>query len=371
MSPHPLTGTRHRAFHERLRAYVERRVRPRAGAWEAVGRCPRAALLALGRAGFVSLDPWRNALVAEELPRGESLGFALAAFVQSSLVGPLLDRVCTRAQRQRWLTPLLAGRALGAMAVTEPHAGSDISALRTRADPAPGGGFVLAGEKTYITAAAVADVLIVAARTSPGAPHRSLSLFLVPARAPGVVIEPLPLLGLNTSGAATVRLTGVRLGREHRLGREGDGFAWVLDALNRERLFGGLAAVAWAEHSLERARAWARDRQAFGSPLASRQAVRHRFAELACALEAARQLNYATFRRWVEGGSVTREIAMIKLFSYGAAADAIDACVQIHGGAGYLASHWASRSYRDARALSIAAGTPEVMKDLIAAYLRW
>ena len=370
MPPHPLVGTKHRAFHERLQTHVERRVKPRAQAWERDGRCPHQALRALGRAGLLSLDPWRNALVAEELPRGDSLGFALAAFVQATLVAPLLQRVGTRRQRQRWLVPLLAGRRLGAMAVTEPHAGSDVSAIRTRAESVADG-FVLDGEKTYITAAAVADVLVIAARTSAGASHRSLSLFLVPASARGVRIEPLRLLGLNTSGPAAVRLEAVRVGRGDLLGREGDGFAWVLDALNRERLFGGLAAVAWADTALERARAWARERAAFGAPLASFQAVRHRFAELAASLEAARQLNYATFRRWVDGRSVTREIAMVKLFSYRAAADAIDACVQIHGGAGYVDSHWCSRAYRDARALSIAAGTPDVMKDLIAAYLKW
>jgi alkylation response protein AidB-like acyl-CoA dehydrogenase len=370
MTGHPLVGARHASFHRRLRAYVERRVCPRAAAWEGEGRCPRSALLAFGRAGFLSLDPWRNALLAEELPRGDSLGFALAVFVQANLAAPLLRRLCTSRQRVQWLTPLIQGRRLAAVAVSEPSAGSDVASLSTTAERTRDG-FVLNGEKTYITVAAVADVLIVAARTQANRSPRALSLFLIPARARGVTIEPLRMLGLNTSGPASIRLSNVRVGSDALLGREGDAFGWILDGLSRERLYGGLAVVAWAEHALERARQWARERQAFGAPLSTYQTVRHRFADLATSLEAARQLNYATFRRWIEGSRVARETAMVKVFSYRVAADAIDACVQIHGGAGYVDSHWASRSYRDARALSIAAGTPEVMKDLIAAYLKW
>jgi alkylation response protein AidB-like acyl-CoA dehydrogenase len=308
--------------------------------------------------------------VAEELPSGESLGFALAAFVQANLIGPLLKRLGTRRQREEWLAPLIAGRILGAMAVTEAQAGSDVTGVQTIATRSPNG-FVLTGEKTYITAASVADLLIVAATSTIPASRETISLFLVPARTPGVTVDRMKMLGLNTSGPARIRLSDVQVSRDRILGAEGDGFAWVLDGLTRERLFGGLGAVAWAGGALARARAWARERSVFGRTLSTFQTVRHRFAELETTLEAARQLNYATFRRWVDGGNVAREVAMIKVFSYRAAADAIDACVQIHGAAGYVDAHWASRYYRDARALSIAAGTPEVMNDIIAAYLKW
>ena len=370
MTAHPLVGTRHAAFQRRLSAYVEQRIATRATAWEQDARCPRSAVLRFGRSGFLSLDPWRNALVAEQLPKGDSLGFALAVFVQANLAAPLLRRLSTVQQRRQWLTPLLEGRLLAAVAVSEPAAGSDVAAVSTSAERIPDG-FVLNGHKTYITVGSVADLLIVAARTEKDRRPRDLSLFLVPSRSRGVIVEPLRMLGLNTSGPASIRLSNVHVAKDALLGNEGEAFGWILEGLSRERLFGGLAVVAWAEHALGRARAWARHRRAFNAPLSTFQAVRHRFAELAASLEAARQLNYATFRRWVDGRSVGRETAIVKLFSYEVAADAIDACVQIHGGAGYVDSHWASRYYRDARALSIAAGTPEVMKDLIAAHLKW
>jgi citronellyl-CoA dehydrogenase len=364
-------AARHARFRARVRQYVARRVRPRADAWERDGVCPKRALLAFAGAGFVTGDPWRNAVVAEELPLGDSLGFALAVFVQANLVGPLLADLGSRAQRRAWLAPLLAGRLAGAVAVTEPGAGSDVAAIATTA-ARDGARYVLNGEKVYITAAAVADLLIVAAKAERAAARSTdaISLFLVPARTPGVRVEPMRMLGLNTSGPGCMRLDDVRLGPEALIGRPGAGFAAIQEGLNRERLFGGLAAVAWAAHALERTRAWMRQRTAFGRRLADLQALRHHVAELATAIEAARALNYATFDRWVRDEPVARDIAMIKLFSYRAAADAVDACLQMHGGAGYVDDHWTARAYRDARALTLAAGTPEVMKELIAAYLR-
>jgi alkylation response protein AidB-like acyl-CoA dehydrogenase len=154
------------------------------------------------------------------------------------------------------------------------------------------------------------------------------------------------------------------------LGTEGEGFAYIQRALNRERLFGGIAAASWAEYAMERTIIFARQRHAFGQKISRFQAIRHQFADMATRLEAARQLNRATFERWLAGENVSRQICMIKLFSYQVAQDVIGSCLQLHGGLGYTDGHWSSRYYRDARALTIAAGTPEVMRDLIAAYLR-
>jgi len=352
-----------------VRRFVERTLAPRAGAWEARGRFPRSILRSCAAAGLLTLDPRRAAVVAEELPRAESLGFALSVFVQGNLVAPLVDALGTPDQRARHLRPVLAGRACGAVAVSEPGAGSDYAALTTIAERGRRQ-FTLTGTKTYITNAAIADFFIVAAREDAGAATRALTLILVPARIQGVRVRPLATLGLRTSAMAEIRFTRCRVPLDHVLGEPGAAFGYLQAALDRERLYGALAAVAWADHALQKTIAWARERRAFGQPIIRHQAVRHRIADLATRLEAARQLNYATFARWVEHDDVSREIAMIKVFSYQAAQDTIEACLQLHGGAGYLDAHWTSRFYRDARALTIAAGTPEVMKDLIAAYLR-
>ena len=358
----------HEQFRTAVRAFVERELRPHAERWERAARLPRRPLGLCARQGWLSLGSWEQAVLAEELPRCDSLGFALSVFVQASLIAPLLERIGTPEQKRAWLEPMRRGGLVGALAVSEPHAGSDFAAIRTTGRRRTGD-LVLDGTKTYVTNAAAADLLIVAVRTD-GEGLSGLSLVAVPATNRGVRVEALDTLGLETSAMGRITLAGCRVPAGHLLGKRGAGFRYIMEALDRERLLGGIAAVAWATYALERTMAWCRERQAYGRPLTRLQVIRHQIADAATILEAARQMNYATFARWAAGGEVSKEIAMIKVFSYQAAQQVIDRCLQLHGGAGYMADSWVSRFYRDARALTIAAGTPEVMKELIAAHLR-
>lgn len=358
----------HERFRAQVRRFVERELAPRAGRWERDGGFPRRALAACGRRGYLALDAPRTAVLAEELARCESMGVALCIFVQAGLVGPLVDELGTAAQKRRWLAPLRAGRRFGAMAVTEPGAGSDLAGLTCRAT-ADARGFTLDGEKTYITNAAAAHFLVVAARVGDR-PDADLALFIVPADSRGVRVSALATLGLGPTAMGRIVFRKCRVPADARLGETGAASGYIQDALNRERLFGGIGAVAWATHALEKTAAFLRTRRAFGRPLSRFQAIRHQMADRAAALEAARQLNYATYARWSAGENVSKEIAMIKLFGYRQAQHAIETCLQLHGGLGFLADHWTSRWYRDARALTIAAGTPEVMREIVAAHLR-
>ena len=358
----------HERFRAGVRAFVERELRPHAERWERTARLPRRALGNCARQGWMSLGPWEQAVLAEELPRCDSLGFALSVFVQANLIAPILGEIGTREHKAAWLEPLRRGRLVGALAVSEPHAGSDVAAIRTSGRTRRGD-LVLDGTKTYVTNAAAADLLIVAVRTD-GDGLSGLSLVAVPATTRGVRVEKLDTLGLAPSAMGRITLTGCRVPSSNLLGARGAGFGYVMRALDRERLLGGIAAVAWASYALDRTIAWCRQRQAYGRPLAKLQAIRHQIADGATILEAARQMNYATFERWTNVREVSKEIAMIKVFSYQAAQQVIDRCLQLHGGAGYMADSWISRFYRDARALTIAAGTPDVMKELIAAHLR-
>lgn len=351
-----------------IRAFVETALRPQAEQLERTGRSPRRAVAACARKGWLSLAPADQRVLAEELPRCDSLGLALSVFVQANIVVPLLERHGSPEQKRAWLEPVRRGRSIGALAVSEPEAGSDFGALTTRGRRGPRG-IVIDGVKTYVTNAATADLLIVAVRTDGDGPA-GLSLVLVPRRTRGVTVEPLSTLGLAPSAMGRVTLRGCRVPAANVLGRAGGGFGLIMQALDRERLLGAIAAVAWADYALERTIAWTKRRRAFGRPLSRLQVVRHQVADAAILLEAARQLNAATFERWLAGEDVAKEVAMIKVFSYQAVQQVVDRCLQLHGGAGYLADHWTSRCYRDARALTIAAGTPEVMKELVAAHLR-
>jgi citronellyl-CoA dehydrogenase len=361
-------GVGHERFRTQVRRFVERELVPHADRWERSGGFPRRALAVCGRRGYLGLDASRTAVFAEELARSESMGVALSIFVQAGLVGPLVDELGSAAQKRRWLAPLRAGRCFGAMAVTEPGAGSDFAGLTCRAT-ADVRGFTIEGEKTYITNAMAADFLVVAARAGDQ-PDADLTLFIVPTDIRGVRVTPLATLGLSPTAMGRIAFTKCRVPAGAMLGQPGAAYGYIQDALNRERLFGGIGAVAWATHALEKTAAFLKTRRAFGRPLSRFQAIRHQLADHAAALEAARHLNYATFTSWQAGEDVTKEIAMIKLFGYREAQRAIETCLQLHGGLGFLADHWTSRWYRDARALTIAAGTPEVMRELIAAYLR-
>ncbi|MFY9912311.1 MAG: acyl-CoA dehydrogenase family protein [Candidatus Sulfotelmatobacter sp.] len=358
----------HEQFRQKARAFIDQQLRPRSTAWEHGGEFPRSVLLECAQQGLFQSDPWRNGIVAEELPRCESLGFALSFLVQSNLIIPLLEDFGTDEQKATYVSAVSSGKMMGAMAVTEPASGSDFAALQCRADIS-GDNLILHGEKTYITNAAFADFLIVAARI-PELTEEGLTLILVSTQSDGVTIERVRTLGLSASGTGRIRFDGCVVKRGQVLGSAGEGFGQVQRALNRERLFGGLACVAWADYAMQKTLAFARERSVFGNTINQFQVIRHEFADMATQLEAARSLNYLTFSRWIAGESVTRQICMIKLFSYQVAQQVITQCLQIHGGLGYMDDHWTSRFYRDARALTIAAGTPEVIREMIAAFMR-
>ena len=192
----------------------------------------------------------------------------------------------------------------------------------------------------------------------------------MPAKNKGVRIKRLSMLGLQTSAAGEITLTDCKIPVDNLLGARGQAFAYVQSGLNRERLFGGLACVSWAKYTLDKTTQYLQARSAFGSTLNKFQSIRHRIADMRTRLEAAAQLNYGVFHRWLRDENVTRDICMIKLFSYQTAQAVVGNCLQLHGGLGYMRDHWCSRFYRDACALTIAAGTPEIMKEMIAAYLR-
>jgi acyl-CoA dehydrogenase len=362
------SSTENEQFRQKVRAFIDQQLRPRSTAWEEAGEFPRSVLLECAQHELFQSDPWLNGIVAEELPRCESLGFALSFLVQSNLITPLLEDFGTDEQKATYVPALRSGNMMGAMAVTEPSSGSDFAALQCRADLS-GDNLVLRGEKTYITNAVFADFLIVAARIPELT--EELTLVLVPARSHGVTIERLQTLGLSASGTGRIRFDNCLVKRDQLLGTDaGEGFGQVQRALNRERLFGGIACVAWADYAMQKALGFARARSVFGNTMNQFQVIRHEFAEMATQLEAARALNYCTFSRWIMGESVSRQICMMKLFSYQVAQQVITQCLQIHGGLGYMDDHWTSRFYRDARALTIAAGTPEVMREMIAAFMR-
>jgi acyl-CoA dehydrogenase len=268
----------------------------------------------------------------------------------------------TDAQRVQLLPKVVSGEAICAFAITEPEAGSDVSAVATRAVPS-GGGYQLDGEKCFISNAGVADSYVVFARTSEDK-HRGLSAFLVPATTPGLTVEPIELIAPHPIG--TVRLKCCALPESARLGEEGDGFKLAMATLDLFRTSVGAAAMGMAARALDETVARVKTRRQFGKALAELQATQLSVAEMALELRAARLLVEAAAVKIDAGEAGTVDAAMAKLYATEAAQRVIDRAVQLHGGQGVVAGAVVERLYREVRALRIYEGTSEIQKLVIA-----
>ena len=230
--------------------------------------------------------------------------------------------------------------------------------------------YVLNGSKMFITNGALADLYFVAARIGAGDEtqrHKGISMFLVERETPGFIVSrTLDKMGMRASDTAELAFQDMRVPVENLLGREGVGFYEVMRVFQRERLVAGLQAVAMSERALEDTIAYVRQRQAFGGPLADKQVVRHKLADVATLIEAARWLTYAGWLKFQTGEDAVREVSMVKLFTAEMVNKVAYDCVQLHGGYGYMREYPVERFARDARLLSIGGGTSEIMKEIIA-----
>jgi acyl-CoA dehydrogenase len=386
----PLFRPEHEELRLTARRFVERELLPHVEDWERAEDFPRELFRTVGTAGYLGLkfdpevggsgpDLRAQAVWIEELSRALSGGVAADLGATSDLAAVYLDRAGTAEQRQRFLPPLLTGDRIGALAITEPDAGSDVAAIGTRAER-DGDGWRLSGSKVYITNGAWCDDVVVAAKVAPedGAPsedpHGQLTLFVVRAEDAGFRRRRMPMLGWRTSHTGELTFEDVRLDDDRRLGEVGSGFAHITAAFAWERLAMSLGAVAAAARTLELGLAYAREREAFGRPIARFQVWQHRFADLHTRIATGRALTYRALRLVVaqaEGGPVDpmhvlRTVAMAKLLTQRLAFEVADECVQVHGGAGYMMEYPVQRAWRDARLGPIGGGTDEIMRQLIA-----
>jgi acyl-CoA dehydrogenase len=357
-----------------VRTFVERAIVPNVEHWEAAREFPVREVFS--QAGTIGLfgakygpeyggtgpDLVADAVITEELARCGSGGVAAALGAHKDLGPYYVHRFGTEEQRRRWLVPAVAGDRIGALAVTEPGAGSDVAAIAARAARSPDGGWLVTGTKTFITNGPIADFVVVAARSGPEGGREGISLFVVEARAPGFASRRVDTVGWRTSH------TGELIFEEspaELLGEEGHGFHHLAANFRWERLVMALAAVAAAERTLDLGIAYARDRHAFGRPIAKFQVWRHRFADLATQIDAARSLSYHALRMIVAGEDAAREVSMAKWFATELGWVVADEALQVHGGYGYMMEYPVQRAWRDSRLGPIGGGTTEIMKEII------
>jgi acyl-CoA dehydrogenase len=369
-----LFGPEHEDLRASIRRFVDAELRPHAAAWEQQRWFPDEVFARMGELGFLGLKyPERyggqggghlhDAVLAEELARCGSGGVAAGIGAHVGIATPPIWRFGSEEQKQRHLVPAIRGERIAALAITEPEAGSDVASLRTRARRVDGG-FLVSGEKTYITNGVRAHDIVTAVRSTEDGGHRGIS-FLIIERGEGVACSKLEKLGWHASDTATIAFDDVFVPEENLLGELHGGFALIMANFQWERLLMALGAVAAMQQAYDRTVAHVRERRAFGRALTGHQAVRHRLADLATTIHACRCTTYDALERFVHGGDAVREVTMAKLLTQRAAFDVIDACLQLHGGAGYMREYEIERMARDARLGPIGGGTDEIMREIL------
>ncbi|MEH1099231.1 acyl-CoA dehydrogenase family protein [Micromonospora sp. CPCC 205561] len=365
-----------RQLRELTRAFVTREVLPHLDDWERAGELPRrlhatAAEIGLLGVGFPEAvggsggDLLDSIIVTEEIIRsGGSSGLVAALFTH----GIALPHIVASGDAElidRYVRPTLAGTMIGALAITEPDGGSDVASIRTRADR-DGDHYVVNGSKTYITSGVRADFVTTALCTlPPGA--GALTLLVIDKGTPGFTVgRRLEKLGWHCSDTAELSFADVRVPVANRVGEENTAFLAIMQNFAAERLSLATQAYAIAQRSVELAVRWCRDRSTFGRPLASRQLIRHRLAEMHTRAEAARAYVHQVAARVAAGEPVVTEVAMAKNVAVAACSEVVDQALQLHGGYGYLRDAEVERHYRDARILGIGGGTTEIMNEIIA-----
>lgn len=363
---------------EAVRAFAQEQLWPHAARWDKEHHFPVEAhqgLAELGAYGIcvpeeyggAGLDYVSLALVLEEVAAGDG-GTSTPISVTNCPYNAILMMYGSEAQKRKWLAPAARGEMLGAVALTEPHVGSDASSLRTTA-VRQGGEYVLNGTKQFITSGKNGHVAIVIAVTDKAAGKRGLSAFIVPTHRLGnegwVVARLEDKLGQHSSDTAQINLENCRVPAENLIGEEGEGYKIALSALEGGRIGIAAQSVGMARSALEVAIQYAREREAFGTAIFNHQAVSFRLAECASRLEAARQLIWHAAALRDAGRPCLKEAAMAKLFASETAEQVCSAAIQTLGGYGYVSDFPVERIYRDVRVCQIYEGTSDVQKIII------
>ena len=374
MTPTPPFTDEHEELRASVRGFIERELTPHAEGWERDRWFPDEVFGKLAAQGLLGLkypleyggqggDYLHDAVLVEELARTGSGGTAAGIGAHVSIATPPIWKFGTEEQKQRYLAPAIRGEKIGALGITEPGAGSDVAALSTRAERVDGG-WIVNGEKTYITNGIRAHFIVTAVKTTSEGGHHGIS-FLIIDRGDGVSSSKLEKLGWHASDTASISFQDVFVPDQNLLGGLHEGFALIMANFQWERLAMALGAVGAMQLAWERTVAFAKERNTFGRPLAGHQVIRHRLVDLATSAHTCRCVTYDALRRFVAGEEPVREVTMAKLLTQRASFELMDACLQIHGGAGYMREYWVERAARDARLGPIGGGSDEVMREIL------
>lgn len=364
----------HEMFRRSFRQFVDNEIAPFYSAWEAQGIVDREAYQKMGACGY--LCPWveekyggsgadflYSVIIGEELARKSLTSFF--AFLHSEIVAPYIATYGTEEQKTRWLPGCTSGDKILAVAMTEPDAGSDLAAMRTKAVK-DGKHYIIDGSKTFISNAILADLVVVAAKTDPQAGARGVSLFVVERGTPGFERgQPIAKIGLKAQDTAELFFNGCRVPAENLLGQENMGFVYLMEKLQQERLVAAMVNQALAEHCLELTVDYVKQRQLFKRTLSQFQNTQFCLAEMAAEIQVGRSFVDTLILQHMSQRHIVQEVSMAKLWVCEMLNRVAYRCLQFFGGYGYCQEYEISRIFVDSRVQTIYAGTSEVMKLLI------
>jgi acyl-CoA dehydrogenase len=367
-------GPEHRMVREMVKKFVAKEILPHIQDWEEAGEFPRELYRLAGEVGILGIgypeayggtpgDLFLKVAAMEELLRSGSLG--LVAGLGSLDIGlPPILSLGTEEQKARFVPPVLKGEKIAALAITEPNTGSDVASIRTRAERR-GDHYRVNGSKTLITSGVRADQITCAVRTG-GEGHTGVSLLVIESNTPGYTVsKKLKKMGWWASDTGEIAFLDCLVPAANLLGREGEGFYGIMRNFQYERLYMAVMAYMTAQLAFEESLKYARQREAFGRPLTGFQVTRHKLADMATLIEAAREFTWRVAAKINAGLDQVKEISMAKNFTCQVSDRVTYDAVQIHGGYGYMREYLVERLYRDNRILSIGGGTQEIMKEII------
>lgn len=364
-------------FRDNVRKFLEKEVQPHYDQWEKDEKLPRELWNRMGENGLLCVDvpeqyggfgaDFRlSAVMVEEASR---MGFGALASnlsVHSDIVAPYILHLGTEEQKQAWLPKMVTGEAVGSIGMTEPGAGSDLQAMKTRAEK-DGDGYVINGQKTFITNGQHCDVIVLATKTDPSAGAKGVTLFTVDASLPGFSRgRNLEKMGHHAADTSELFFEGVQVGADQILGGEGKGFFNLMNELPRERLILALGAVAACEGMIDRTVQYTQERQAFGQPISKFQNTRFVLADLHAQVQVNKAFCAQCTDQYDRGELSTTNASIAKLTTTELQGKVADQCLQLFGGYGYMKEYPISRDFVDARIQRIYGGTSEIMKEIIA-----
>lgn len=365
----------HNLFRKSLQDFLKKEVVPHIDDWEKSGEIDKSVWLKFGEMGFLGinypeayggldLDLFYTVVLLEELQKINSGGFAAAVWAHVYLAMTHLNAEGDEAIKEKYLAPSVSGEKIGCLCITEPFGGSDVAGMRTTAVK-KGDSYVINGSKTFITNGVYSDYLVVAAKTTPELGNKGISIFVIDRASKGLSATKLHKLGWNASDTGEIAFDNVVIPESNLLGKENQGFNYIMQHFALERLIMGINAHARAEFALEYARQYMSERTAFGKTIDKFQALRHKMVELYADLDINKNYNYTVANALNKGEYVVKEATISKLKSTKMADDVIYNCLQFLGGYGYMEEYPMARMFRDSRLGPIGGGTSEILREIL------